>query len=97
MAERLYANLVTISRLFGVRPRDHETPREYGTRITAAIPEAASHVWGLVEGFCDARYGGLSVDEAGTQMLQEDWREVSSAVWRALPRRLSARLQGLGG
>ena len=97
VAERLYANLVAISRLLGIRPRHSETPLEYGARIAAVIPEAASPVQGLVDGFCDARYGGLSADEDGTRLLQQQWREVLSVVRRALPRRIGARVQSLVG
>jgi hypothetical protein len=82
--ERVYADLVVLARLLGVRPRASETPLEYGGRVAGTLPEVRGEVSSIACAFSQQRYrracGG------GTEGLGEAWPRVAQAIGRALPR-----------
>jgi transglutaminase-like putative cysteine protease len=89
--ERLYANLVALARVLGVRPRLHETPSEYGERLARALPEARPEVESIVQAFYRVRYhqGWGAEDQELRTVLQRAWATVIGATGRALARRLA--------
>jgi hypothetical protein len=85
---QVWRRLNLLTRLAGLPPRTGETPREYGGRLAAAIPEAATPIRELTDNFVVAAYAPPALARASWARIVEVWGELRPHLLRRLAGRL---------
>ncbi len=93
VSERAFARLVRVASWFGLRPRQSETPSEYGMRLGGTIPEARNEISTITRSFVVERFSRR--DPADASRVDAAWTRIRWALTRGLARvgfrRLRAR------
>jgi transglutaminase-like putative cysteine protease len=63
VAERAFAQFTRLAGLVGLRPSNVETPYEYGSRVSGAIPEAAGEIHTITDAYVRERFARRPADD----------------------------------
>jgi len=85
---RIWHRLALLSRLAGHPPREGETPTEYGSRLAAAMPEAASPIRALTDNFVVLAYAPEALSRTRRGAIVEIWRQLRPHLLRRMAGRL---------
>src|SRR2546421_436383 len=85
---RIWQRLALLSRLAGHPPREGETPTEYGSRLAAAMPEAASPIRDLTDNFVVVAYAPEALSRTRRGAIVEIWRQLRPYLLRRMAGRL---------
>ena len=85
---RIWHRLALLSRLAGHPPREGETPTEYGSRLAAAMPEAASPIRDLTDNFVVLAYAPEALSRTRRGAIVEIWRQLRPHLLRRMAGRL---------
>ncbi len=83
----LYARLLRIGQLAGIRPGRTTTPREYAVRLERAAPSVGPAARRIVQVYEMEQYGEHPADDRLMTRAKEAWRQVRNTVPRLLFRR----------
>ena len=88
-----YTLMCLLGRLGGIRLQPQETPREYSSRLTAALPDQAEQIRCVTDRFVSFRYGGLHRSMYSQEMwsLRAAWPVVRRGLLKLIIRRLRPR------
>ena len=83
----VFGRMRLLGALAGAPPRAHETPREYGRRLSQAAPRVAEDIRFLSEAFSKVAYGRREPADEESALLSGAWSRVRRALIRGLWRR----------
>lgn len=83
-AERAYRSMVFYARKMGVVPRGSQTPLEYASTVSRALPEASEEIARIADLFAAERFqlGGLA--EVDIVNIERAWSRLRWALWRGI-------------
>ena len=91
-----YARIGYLAALSGMGPRENLTPREYGRKLAAAVPEMAAALGKIVDTYVRASYGQHNLNSEDRSNIEKAWPQVRNHLLRhalnsALPFRFRSR------
>ncbi len=77
-----YARVGYLAALSGMGPRENLTPREYGCKLAAAVPDAAASLDQIVHTYVRVSYSNHEVNKEDRSRLAEAWPHVRKHLLR---------------
>ncbi len=90
LVERVYERLCSFARRLGIQFQRHQTPYEYATALSTALPEGQDPVQRITDLYVRERFSGR---EVSGQEAEEAWQSLRPILWRSWLRRKLERLQ----
>ena len=85
--EKAYDQLLLVTRVFGLKPRETQTPREYISQVTERIPTTKSPLERLAGLVNKARFAAHAFTEEDESRADSSWREARRRLFEWVLRR----------
>lgn len=86
---QVWRRLLLLCRLAGLPTAIGETPFEFGRRLAAAVPEAATPIRAMAENFAVAAYAPATLAASRRDAIMNLWRELRPTLLRRVARRFT--------
>jgi hypothetical protein len=94
-AERLFAGLVWMARLAGIRKSDNETPREFALRLARAVGDSKAEAMFFADLYYRERFSARGAAPMDKDAVRRSWatvrRQIVAYQWKRVRRALTPK------